>query len=92
MFIVMTNHVLSYQASGADQEGLRVSWVKSARDAVMDWHARDIAVARDDALCISGVDEKGACFAYEGHKSSVHTHLNYLATRLRYLRHPQLCR
>lgn len=34
--------------------------------AVMDWHARDIVVARDEAVYICGVEGRGACFAYEG--------------------------
>ena len=34
--------------------------------AVMDWHARDIVVARDEAVYMCGVGGRGACFAYEG--------------------------
>jgi hypothetical protein len=44
----------------------------------MDWRARDMVVARDEALYICSTDGRGACLAYEGVKSSVHTHLNYL--------------
>ena len=34
--------------------------------AVMDLHARDIVVARDETVYICGVEGRGACFAYEG--------------------------
>ncbi|KAL4243038.1 hypothetical protein ABKN59_010911 [Abortiporus biennis] len=44
----------------------------------MDWRANNIIVARDDAVYICGTDGRGACYAYEGTKSSVYTHLNYL--------------
>lgn len=64
--------------------------------AMMDWTAKNIIVARDEAIYSCGVEGRGACYAYEGeffwyliswiqslilvpgHKSSIHTHANYL--------------
>lgn len=46
--------------------------------ARMDWKARDMVVARDEAIYLCGTDGRGACYAYEGHKSSIHTHRHYI--------------
>ncbi|EDR06605.1 uncharacterized protein LACBIDRAFT_251110, partial [Laccaria bicolor S238N-H82] len=81
LFVVTTNRVLSYQASGRGSGGSAtvVDEVGSGLGcATMDWRKRDIVVARDEAIYICGIDGRGACYAYEGHKSSVHTHQNYL--------------
>ncbi|KIM77475.1 hypothetical protein PILCRDRAFT_76651 [Piloderma croceum F 1598] len=81
LFIVTTSRVLSYQASGrvvgsnpsiVDEVGAGLGC------AVMDWHKRDIVVAREEAVYVCGVEGRETCYAYEGSKSSVHTHLNYL--------------
>ncbi|KAJ8454953.1 hypothetical protein ONZ45_g19107 [Pleurotus djamor] len=37
-----------------------------------------MVVARDEAIYICGTEGRGACYAYEGRKSSVISHLNYL--------------
>lgn len=34
--------------------------------ATMDWHAKDMVVARDEAIYICGTEGRGACYAYEG--------------------------
>ena len=34
--------------------------------AVMDWHKRDIVVAREEAVYVCGVEGRGTCYAYEG--------------------------
>ncbi|PPQ73707.1 hypothetical protein CVT24_007262, partial [Panaeolus cyanescens] len=69
LFIVTTNHVLSYQASGRGSGGSAtvVDEIGSGLGcAVMDWKAKDIVVARNEALYLCGTDGRGACYAYEG--------------------------
>lgn len=81
LFIVTINRVLSYQASGRGSGGTPtlVDEVGCGLGcATMDWRARDMIVARDEAVYICGVDSRGASHAYEGPKVSVHTHRNYL--------------
>ncbi|KAL4242531.1 E3 ubiquitin-protein ligase PEP5 [Abortiporus biennis] len=81
LFIITTNHVLVYQASGRGSGGSpsTVDEIGCGLGcASMDWRANDIIVARDEAVYICGTDGRGACYAYEGTKSSVYTHLNYL--------------
>jgi hypothetical protein len=34
--------------------------------AVMHWHKRNIIVAREKAVYVCGVVERGTCYAYEG--------------------------
>jgi hypothetical protein len=71
LFIVTTSRVLSYQATGrvpssspnpaiVDEVGAGLGC------AVMDWHKRDIVVAREEAVYVCGVEGRGSCFAYEG--------------------------
>ncbi|KAL0946382.1 hypothetical protein HGRIS_012612 [Hohenbuehelia grisea] len=81
LFIVTTARVLSYQASGRGSGGAAVVVDEVGCGlgcATVDWRAKDMVVARDEAIYICGTEGRGACYAYEGHKSSVHTHLNYL--------------
>ncbi|EPQ57796.1 hypothetical protein GLOTRDRAFT_114433 [Gloeophyllum trabeum ATCC 11539] len=81
LFIVTTNRVLCYQASGRGSGGSAsvVDEVGCGLGcATMDWKRRDMVIAREEAIYTCGVDGRGPCYAYEGHKSSVHTHLNYL--------------
>ncbi|KAG2019698.1 vacuolar membrane protein, variant 2 [Coprinopsis cinerea AmutBmut pab1-1] len=81
LFIVTTNRVLTYQVSGRGSGGSPVTVDEIGCGlgcATMDWRARDIVVARDEAIYLCGTDGRGACYAYEGVKSSVHTHLSYL--------------
>jgi hypothetical protein len=69
LFVVTTNRVLSYQASGRGSGGSAtvVDEVGSGLGcATMDWKKRDIVVARDEAIYICGIDGRGACYAYEG--------------------------
>ncbi|KAG6900207.1 hypothetical protein C0993_001472 [Termitomyces sp. T159_Od127] len=81
LFIVTINRVLSYQVTGKGSGGL-----PSVIDeigcglgcATMDWKAHNITVAKDEAIYVCGTEGRGACYAYEGHKSSIHSHLNYL--------------
>ncbi|KAI0075983.1 hypothetical protein K474DRAFT_1663639 [Panus rudis PR-1116 ss-1] len=81
LFIVTTNRVLCYQASGRGSGGTPapVDEVGCALGcAALDWHARNILVARDEAVYVCGVESRGATYAYEGQKARVHTHRNYL--------------
>ncbi|KAI5122199.1 hypothetical protein M0805_002688 [Coniferiporia weirii] len=81
LFVATTGRVLCFQASGkgsataprvVDEVGAALGC------AVMDWRTHDIVVARDEAIYLCGTEGRGASVAYEGHKSSIHTHLNYL--------------
>ena len=69
LFIVTTNNVLSYQASGkgsggtpavADQIGAGLGC------ATLNWQSREMIIARDEAVYVVGTDGRGACYAYEG--------------------------
>ncbi|TFK36435.1 hypothetical protein BDQ12DRAFT_686883 [Crucibulum laeve] len=80
LFIVTTNRVLCYQASGRGSGSNTVvdEIGASLGCAAMDWKGRGVVVAREEAIYVCGTEGRGACYAYEGNKSSVHTHLNYL--------------
>ncbi|CDO70329.1 hypothetical protein BN946_scf184843.g18 [Trametes cinnabarina] len=81
LFIVTTNRVLCYQASGKGSGGTPtvVDEIGAGLGCVtMDWKAREIVVARDEAIYLFGPENRGACYAYEGPKSSIHTHRNYI--------------
>ncbi|KAF8967280.1 hypothetical protein BDZ97DRAFT_1697796 [Flammula alnicola] len=81
LFIVTTNRVLAYKASGRNSGGtpVVVDEIGSGLGcATIDWRGKNVVVARDEAIYLCGIEGRGACYAYEGHKSSVHTHLNYL--------------
>ncbi|KAI0271206.1 hypothetical protein BGY98DRAFT_1126715 [Russula aff. rugulosa BPL654] len=81
LFIATTNRVLVYQASGRGSGGAanEVHEAGAALGcAVMDWKAHDMVVARDEAIYICGAENRGSSYAYEGPKTSVHIHLNYL--------------
>ncbi|KAJ6604245.1 hypothetical protein DFH09DRAFT_1122065 [Mycena vulgaris] len=82
LFVVTTNRVLSYQVSGAGSGSGKATVVDDIGCglgcAAMDWRGHDVVVARDEAIYVCGVESRGACYAYEGHKSFVRSHLNYL--------------
>ncbi|KAI0374590.1 hypothetical protein BV20DRAFT_934950 [Pilatotrama ljubarskyi] len=81
LFIVTTNRVLCYQASGKGSGGTPtvVDEIGAALGcATMDWKAREIVVARDEAIYLCGTEGRGPCYAYEGPKSSIYTHRNYI--------------
>ena len=81
LFIVTTSHVLSYQVSGKGS-GAQAAVVDEIGAGLgcarMDWKARHMVVAREEAIYLCGTDGRGACYAYEGHKSSIHTHRHYI--------------
>ncbi|KAI0771073.1 hypothetical protein BD413DRAFT_663912 [Trametes elegans] len=81
LFIVTTNRVLCYQASGKGSGGTPtvVDEIGAGLGcATMDWKAREIVVAREEALYLCGTESRGPCYAYEGPKSSIYTHRNYI--------------
>ncbi|RPD67906.1 hypothetical protein L226DRAFT_517741 [Lentinus tigrinus ALCF2SS1-7] len=81
LFIVTTNRTLCYQASGKGSGGTPtvVDEIGAGLGcATMDWKAREIVVARDEAIYCCGTESRGACYAYEGLKSRIHTHRNYI--------------
>ncbi|KAJ6519433.1 hypothetical protein C8R45DRAFT_951467 [Mycena sanguinolenta] len=80
LFVVTTNRVLSYQVSGGgSSKATVVDDVGCALGcAAMDWRGHDVVVAREEAIYVCGVESRGACYAYEGNKSFIRSHLNYL--------------
>ncbi|KAJ7081971.1 hypothetical protein C8R43DRAFT_338381 [Mycena crocata] len=82
LFVVTTNRVLSYQVSGSGSGSGKATVVDDVGCglgcAAMDWRGHDVVVAREEAIYVCGVESRGACYAYEGHKSFVRSHLNYL--------------
>ncbi|KAF9651477.1 hypothetical protein BDM02DRAFT_3154289 [Thelephora ganbajun] len=81
LFIVTINNVLSYQASGKGSGGTPavVDQVGAGLgSATLNWRSKEMIVARDEAVYVVGTEGRGACYAYEGTKSSVYTHTNYL--------------
>ncbi|KAG5641397.1 hypothetical protein DXG03_005350 [Asterophora parasitica] len=81
LFIVTINRVLSYQVTGKGSGGTPgvVDEIGCGLGcATMDWRAGNMVVAKDEAIYFCGPEGRGPCYAYEGHKSSIHTHLNYL--------------
>ncbi|KAG8932101.1 hypothetical protein FRC02_001657 [Tulasnella sp. 418] len=79
LFIVTTNQVISYAfGKGASSQPTIVDEVGCGLGcAVMDLRAREMVVARDEAIYMCGPDGRGACYAYEGPKSSVYSHKTY---------------
>lgn len=67
LFIVTTNNVLSYQASGRGSTPAVVDQVGAGLGcATLDWRSKEMIVARDEAVYVVGTDGRGACYAYEG--------------------------
>ncbi|KAF8575784.1 hypothetical protein K439DRAFT_1397850 [Ramaria rubella] len=82
LFIVTINRTLVYIASAKGSGAANAMAVDDVGCnlgcATMDWRGKEMIVARDEAIYICGTDGRGACYAFEGHKSSVQSHLNYL--------------
>lgn len=69
LFIVTTNRVLTYQATGRGSGGAPAVVDELGAGlgcAVMDWHKRGIVIARDEAVYVCGVGGRGTSIAYEG--------------------------
>ncbi|KAG1721987.1 uncharacterized protein EDB91DRAFT_1175471 [Suillus paluster] len=81
LFIVTTNSVYLYHVSGKGSGGSSVLLDDIGCGlgcAVMDWRAEKIVLARDEAVYAHGLQGREPPYAYEGYKSSIHTHLNYV--------------
>lgn len=81
LFIVTTNRVLSYQVAGKNSGSppAEVDEIGAGLGcATMDWKGKNIVVARDEAIYLCGIEGRGTCYAYEGTKSAIYTHANYL--------------
>lgn len=81
LFIVTTNSVNVYHVSGKGSGGSSVLLDDIGCGlgcAVMDWRAEKIVLARDEAVYAYGLQGREPPYAYEGYKSSIHTHLNYV--------------
>lgn len=69
LFIVTLNRVLAYQASGKGSGAVPtvVSEVGCGLGcATMDRHAKNMVVAKDEAVYICSTDTRGSSYAYEG--------------------------
>ncbi|KAL7283850.1 hypothetical protein ACG7TL_003290 [Trametes sanguinea] len=74
LFIVTTSRVLCYQASGKGSGGTPavVDDIGAGLGcATMDWKAREVVIARDEAIYLFGTESRGP-------KSSIQTHRNYI--------------
>lgn len=69
LFVTTTNRVLSFQVSGrgsgsgprtVDDVGANLNC------AVVDWHYRDLIVARDEAIYMYSAEGRGPSLAFEG--------------------------
>lgn len=69
LFVVTTNRVLCYQASGKGSGGTPsvVDEIGTGLGcATMDWRAKDVVIARDEAIYACNTEGRGNCWAYEG--------------------------
>lgn len=74
LFIVTIGRVLSYQASGKGSGSTPVEVDEVGCDlgcSTMDWRARNMVIAKDEAIYICGTEGRGACYAYEGDEKLV---------------------
>ncbi|KAG2342599.1 hypothetical protein BDR05DRAFT_1025431, partial [Suillus weaverae] len=81
IFIVTTNSVFLYHVSGKGSGGSSMLLDDIGCGlgcVVMDWHAKKIVLVRDEAVYAYGLQGREPPYAYEGYKSSIHTHLNYM--------------
>ncbi|KIK69043.1 hypothetical protein GYMLUDRAFT_35082 [Collybiopsis luxurians FD-317 M1] len=80
LFVVTTNHVLVYQATGRGAGSSTATVVDEIGAglgcAVMS--PSNMIVARDEAIYMCAIEGRGNAFAYEGNKSAIHLHSSYL--------------
>jgi hypothetical protein len=75
LFVVTTNRVLAYQAGGRGAGGSAhvVDEVGAALGcAVMDRKAKEIVLARDDAVYLCSTEGRGNCLVLEGMMAHIH--------------------
>ncbi|KAF5383483.1 hypothetical protein D9757_006137 [Collybiopsis confluens] len=79
LFVVTTNHVLVYQATGrgAGSSATAVDEIGAGLGCTVMGPV-DMIVARDEAIYMCGIEGRGNAFAYEGNKSAIHLHSSYL--------------
>jgi hypothetical protein len=67
LFIATTSRVLMYNGRGNASSATVVDEVGTGLGcATMDSRAKDMIVARDEAIYVCGTEGRGACYAYEG--------------------------
>lgn len=66
LYVVTTNRVLSYLTSGSASATMVDEIGTGLGCTTMDSKAKDIIVARDEAIYLYGIDGRGPCYAYEG--------------------------
>ncbi|WWC62862.1 uncharacterized protein I303_105460 [Kwoniella dejecticola CBS 10117] len=72
LLIVTTNRILSAPVSGKGGETRTIDELGCGLGcAVMDWNRKEMIVARDEAIYLYNAEGRGACYAYEGPKSSI---------------------
>lgn len=78
LFIVTTNRILCYQASGRGSGSAPVVLDETGGAlgcADMDWRARNVLIARDEAIYLYEPEGRGPTVAYEGMFSYLRCHL-----------------
>lgn len=69
LFIITTNRILQCPVTGRGSGGSSTALDDIGCGlgcATMDWRAKDMVIARDEAIYICTTEGRGACFAYEG--------------------------
>lgn len=80
LFVVTTNHVLVYQATGrgaGSSSATAVDEIGAALGCAIMTQS-NLIVAREEAIYMCSIEGRGNAFAYEGNKSSIHVHSSYL--------------
>lgn len=71
LFIVTTNRVLAAPVSAKGGEARVLDEIGCGLDcASMDWERQNMVVARDEAIYLYSPEGRGACYAYDGRKTS----------------------
>ncbi|KAL1686960.1 hypothetical protein GGG16DRAFT_63250 [Schizophyllum commune] len=81
LFVATTNRVLAYQVSGRGSGGPAtvVNEIGCGLGCTtMDRAARDLVIARDEAIYVCGTEGRGSSYALEGRKLSLGAHGGYL--------------
>jgi vacuolar protein sorting-associated protein 11 len=70
LFIATITRTLTYMASAKGSGAASATAVDEVGCALgcatMDWQAKEMIVARDEAIYLCGTDGRGACYAFEG--------------------------
>ena len=93
LYVVTINRVLSYAASsrGASGPATVVDEIGTGLGCTtMDSQAKDIIVARDEAIYLCGIDGRGACYAYEGTTLHLPYHSSFTHRRIKVTNPPSM--